>query len=170
MVLVIRCWAYATLVALTSLWVRPVLGQTPVGNATTTGISRSLNPAISLNALISGTAVHNPFVLEESEEAHDEQGEEGDKHREDLKSGFDIQEIEMRFTAFVDPFARGDITLAIEGTDQIEVEEGYVVAQTLPRGLSLRAGKFFLPFGKHNRLRTHRFPFINTPGPPCPLR
>ena len=34
---------------------------------------------------------------------------------------------------------------------------------TILNKLSFRAGKFFTPFGKHNLLHTHSFPFIDAP-------
>ncbi len=161
MVLAFRYWISFLSIGLAYLWACPAFGQSNVGTATTTGASRSLNPAISVNVLMRGTALQNPLTLEEGEE-HEE--EEGHRHGEESpKSGFDLQEIELRFTAFADPFVKGDLTLAMHGASGIEVEEGYVVAQSLPTGLGLRAGKFFLPFGKQNRLHTHQFPFVEVP-------
>ena len=174
MVPAFRYWISSLCIGLACLWACPAFGQSNVGTATTTGASRSLNPAISVNVLMRGTALRNPLTLEE--EDHEEEGEEGEEHEgeeeeeeghghgeESLKSGFDLQEIELRFTAFADPYVKGDLTLAMHGASGIEVEEGYVVAQSLPRGLGLRAGKFFLPFGKQNRLHTHQFPFVEVP-------
>ena len=180
MALVLGYWISFLCIGLAYLWAGPAFGQSNVGTATTTGASRSLNPAISVNVLMRGTALRNPLTLKE--EDHGEEGENGDHGEEEeengdheeeeeghghgeesQKSGFDLQEIELRFTAFADPYVKGDLTLAMHGASGIEVEEGYVVAQTLPRGLGLRAGKLFLPFGKQNRLHTHQFPFVEVP-------
>ncbi|MCI0432262.1 MAG: hypothetical protein L0271_01240 [Gemmatimonadetes bacterium] len=66
---------------------------------------------------------------------------------------FALAEVELGIQAFVDPFFRADFFLGLhEG--QIEVEEGYVTALSLPGALQARLGRFALPFGKINL--THR--------------
>ncbi len=116
------------------------------GASTATGISRAFNPAISANALLLGTFV--------------DQGR--DDPSRDVKTGMQIQELEIRLTGTVDTYFKADLTLSMEETDAIEIEE--LIAQALLfQSLSLRAGKFFTAFGIHNLLHTHQFPFIDAP-------
>jgi hypothetical protein len=130
-------------------------GEGIEGSSTITGISRRFNPAISLNGLFLGAVTS--------------------KH-EEMDRIFRIQEVETYFTAFVDPYLKGDITLAIhshsnedehEGEHHegyhLEIEEAYVTTQNLPANLTFRIGKFLSSFGKHNLLHTHQFPFIDPP-------
>jgi hypothetical protein len=115
------------------------------GSSTATGVSRSFNPAISVNGLLLGT--------------YTDQGR-NDNSRE-VKTGLKVQEVELRFTANIDTYLHGDLTIAFEG-DEVEVEE--IIASLLAtNNLSFRIGKFFTPFGKHNQLHTHAFPFIDAP-------
>jgi hypothetical protein len=51
----------------------------------------------------------------------------------------------------------------MHGTDGFEMEEGYAQATCLPKGLGLRAGKFYFEFGKHNALHAHQYPFVERP-------
>lgn len=109
------------------------------------GPSRAFNPAISVNGLLLGTYVN--------------QGR-ADSSRE-VKTGLEVQEVELRFTANIDSYLHGDLTVTFED-DEVEVEE-IIVSLLLTNNLSFRAGKFFAPFGKHNQLHTHAFPFIDAP-------
>lgn len=114
-------------------------------SSTATGVSRTFNPAISVNGLLLGT--------------YTDQGRD-DSSRE-VKTGMKIQEVELRFTANIDSYLHGDLTIAFEG-DEVEIEE--IIASLLAtNNLSFRIGKFFTPFGKHNQLHTHAFPFIDAP-------
>jgi len=124
----------------------------PAGGSTATGISRAFNPAISVNGLFLGTYT--------SDEAGGTDGEEGGVGH--ITSGIHIQEVEAQFTAFVDPYLRADIILALPEGEGIEVEEGYVSTLNIP-SVIFRIGKTHEPFGKHNLLHTHQFPFIDAP-------
>ena len=115
-------------------------------SSTATGISRSFNPAISLNGLFLGTY-------------NDEGNYDSTKG---VRTGIKVQEVEMRLAANIDHWLRGDITLAIEGTSTIEVEEAFVEGLVFSN-LSFKVGKFLSPFGKHNQLHSHAFPFIDLP-------
>jgi hypothetical protein len=120
---------------------------------TTTGASRSFNPAISLNALILGHYL--------DAEAGDEEpgGSEEHAHGEAPAEGFSLQELEIRFTADVDAYARANATVAFhEG--EVEVEEAYADFLALPAGLGMRAGVFYAPFSRENTLHTHQLPFV----------
>ncbi|QPJ66221.1 MAG: hypothetical protein G3M78_12785 [Candidatus Nitrohelix vancouverensis] len=116
------------------------------GGTTVTGISRSFNPAISANVLLRGT--------------YNSEGN-ADSSKE-VKTGMKVEEMELRFSSWVDTYLKADMTLAIEGTESIEIEETKAEL-LLDNNLSLTAGKFFTAFGKHNLLHTHAFPFIDAP-------
>ncbi len=60
---------------------------------------------------------------------------------------FALTEVELGIQAFVDPFFRADFFLGLHD-GEIEVEEGYVTALSLPGALQARLGRFALPFGK----------------------
>jgi hypothetical protein len=118
-------------------------------------VSRAFNPAISINGLFLGgysSSVDTTNALTGL----------------NFENGFNLQEAEFRFVSDVDPYFRADMTLAIDREGDIELEEGFVTSnqlpgEVMPRGASLKAGKFYTEFGKHNLLHTHRFPFIDRP-------
>jgi hypothetical protein len=119
---------------------------------TTTGTSRQFNPAISLNALILG------HYLDAPEEAEEEHGHDEHEHGGAPPEGLSLQELELRFTADVDAYARANATVAFhEG--EIEVEEAYADFLALPAGLGIRGGVFYAPFSRENTLHTHQLPF-----------
>ncbi len=92
-------------------------------------------------------------------------GSLGNSPLADNPNGFQLQELELRFTSNIDAFLRGDITLAIESEDGefiIEPEEAFVETLFIP-SFTLKAGKFFANFGRHNSLHAHSFPFIDAP-------
>ncbi len=120
------------------------------------GTSRDMNPAISVNTIL----LYSSGLSEEHQ--HEEDGETGHTHGA-TGDGFAIQESELQLTSSVDAYARADIILAMHGTEGIELEEGILETTFLPRGFGLRAGKFYVDFGKHNALHTHQFPFVEKP-------
>jgi hypothetical protein len=126
----------------------PADAQVTGADASLTGISKAFNPALSVNGLFYGLAssLNNP---------------EG----EDLEPGLKVQEVEVKFSANVDVYLRGDVTLAMHGAEQVavDVEELFLTTLTLPAGLQARFGRMNAPFGLHNRLHTHAFPFIDPP-------
>ncbi len=118
-------------------------------------VSRAFNPAISVNGLFLGgwaSSVDAGNVFTGL----------------NFENGFNFQEAEFRFTSDVDPYFKADMILAIDRAGNVELEEGFVTSNQLPgdimpRGLSLKIGKFFTEFGKHNLLHSHQFPFIDRP-------
>jgi hypothetical protein len=123
----------------------PINRGLPSISSTATGISRYFNPAISVNGLLLGT--------------YTDQGRD-DSTRE-VKTGLKVQEVELFFTANIDTYLFSALTIAFEG-DEVEIEE-FISSLIVTNNLSFRAGKFFTPFGKHNLLHTHLFPFIDAP-------
>lgn len=113
--------------------------------ATATGLTRTFNPAISVNGLFLGTyrSIENNIPDTET------------------KTGLDIQEMELQFTANVDTYLRANFRVSFED-DEVEIEESFVDLLLFDR-VALRAGQFYTHLGKHNLLHTHQFPFIDVP-------
>ncbi len=123
--------------------------------ATAKGIVNTFNPAISVNGLFGGGYSTHPETTRQLASP-------------DFHNGFNFQEAEFQFTADVDPYWKANFILAVDRDGNTELEEGYVTSQQLPydllpRDTSLKLGKFYAGFGKHNLLHTHQFPFINRP-------
>lgn len=166
-------WRFAAAFLL-SLLVTTVARAQTTGGSTATGTSRSFNPAISINGLFLGFYTSEPFERPSAFgglHPHTEGEPEGESHEGDThahahglpeNTGLSVQEVEVRFTAFVDAYLKGDVTLAIPGTEGLELEEGYLTTVGLP-GIALKAGKFYAAMGRHNALHTHAFPFIDPP-------
>lgn len=119
------------------------------------GPSSAFNPAISVNGLFLGGFSSSPRRTREFTGL-------------DFHNGFNFQEAEFQFTADVDPYWKANFILGIDRGGETELEEGYVTSEELPYGLlpantSLKLGKFFPFFGKHNLLHAHQFPFIDQP-------
>ncbi|MBM2804545.1 MAG: hypothetical protein HW419_2438 [Deltaproteobacteria bacterium] len=119
------------------------------------GILNTFNPAISVNALFGGGYSTNPETTRRLSNP-------------DFHNGFNFQEAEFQFTADVDPYWKANMILAVDRAGNVELEEGYVTSEQLPynllpRDTSLKLGKFFAGFGKHNLLHAHQFPFIDRP-------
>ncbi len=89
-------------------------------------------------------------------------------------NGLGIQELELQFTADVDPYSRfvallslhPEIDVDAAGDRHIhyvfEPEEVYAESIAVP-SMTLKAGKFRASFGRHNLLHSHMFPFIDAP-------
>ena len=118
-------------------------------SGTLTGASNAMNPAFSVNGL---------FLAEISDDRDDADA-----------NGARIQEAEMHMTAVVDPFWTANVIFAVEpdaadrSSYEIGLEEGCIESTSMPWGLGLKLGKFFLPFGKHSPLHTHQFAFVEAP-------
>jgi hypothetical protein len=123
------------------------------GASTVTGTSRAFNPAISLNSLFLGQLDSGRAEAEEGPPTTD-----GHVH-EHAMEGLDVQEVELRFTADIDPYSKADATLAFHG-EEIHFEELFISSSVLPWGLGLEAGKMYLPFSRENTVHTHQLPFV----------
>jgi hypothetical protein len=116
------------------------------GSTTVTGTSREFNPAISLNSLLLASW-RDP--------------------RSDL-DGLEVQELELAMSAVVDPYFTADVFVAYEPDPEgpeaeVAIEEVFVTTTSLPAGLAVRGGRFFIPFGRHNQLHAHLFPLVEAP-------
>jgi hypothetical protein len=131
------------------------------GGTTASGTSNELNPAISFNGLFVGRWIEGSL-------AHEHEGHEKHAHGAPQNDGIQAQEFELAMTAVVDPNFKAAAFVAYEpfpdGPEAaLAVEEAYLQTTSLPQGFGLRAGRFLLPFGRHNRIHIHQYPFIEAP-------
>jgi hypothetical protein len=78
-------------------------------------------------------------------------------------SGFAVQELELSFAADVDPYFRMRTFLTMPSDGGIEIEEAFLEATSLPRGLGLKAGAFRSSFGRNNEQHLHVQDFARRP-------
>ena len=80
----------------------------------------------------------------------------------DQRSPFKLDEAEVAFQAFVDPYAKANFFFSFT-PEGVDVEEGYAQFVTLPFDLTAKAGKFKAFFGKANTWHTHVRPWVDQP-------
>jgi hypothetical protein len=80
----------------------------------------------------------------------------------DQRPAMQLDEMEVAFQAFVDPYAKANVFLSITPSG-IDVEEGYANFVTLPYDLTAKVGKFKAYFGKDNTWHTHVRPWADQP-------
>jgi hypothetical protein len=76
---------------------------------------------------------------------------------------FNLGESELTFAASIDPYFSGQLTAAITGEDEIEVEEAFVRTTALPDGFTGKVGRFFSGFGYLNEVHAHAWDFVDQP-------
>lgn len=79
-----------------------------------------------------------------------------------LRPTFDLDEAEVAFQAFIDPYAKGNFFFSVT-REGIDVEEGYAHFVTLPYDLTAKVGKMKAFFGKDNTWHTHVRPWVDQP-------
>src|SRR5438270_9703000 len=78
--------------------------------------------------------------------------------------GFSLGESELGFAANIDHNFRGTLIASISpDNDSIGVEEGYIQTLALPRGFTLKAGRFFSAIGYQNQIHAHAWDFTDAP-------
>src|SRR5256885_11598482 len=77
--------------------------------------------------------------------------------------GFTAQEVELAFSAIVDPYFKGEIYLTIPNLEGIEVEEAFVTTTSLPWNLQIKGGSFRSAFGRQNGQHLHVQDFTRRP-------
>ena len=92
-------------------------------------------------------------------------GDDPDLHAEGTRHavGFTAQEVELAFSAIVDPYFKGEVYLTIPNLEGIEVEEAFVTTTSLPWNLQLKAGSFRGAFGRQNGQHLHIQDFTRRP-------
>lgn len=76
---------------------------------------------------------------------------------------FNLGESEMTLSASIDPYFAGQLTAAITGDNEIEVEEAYFRTTALHNGLTVKGGRFFSGFGYLNEVHAHAWDFVDQP-------
>lgn len=79
---------------------------------------------------------------------------------------FSLEEFELAFQSYLNPYARADIFLTKPGVgdEPVEIEEIYATfLRGLPFALNARIGKYRAEFGKLNSVHPHAWPFISQP-------
>ncbi len=124
------------------------MARTPSADASATGISRSFNPAISVNTLF--------YAMSSSEDNPLWPGM-------GLEHGMHLQEASVEMTSNVDVYMNSKVVLA--GTEEggVEIEEAYVSTLQLPVPVSIKAGKMLNTFGRHNLYHLHHMAFAEPP-------
>ncbi len=79
--------------------------------------------------------------------------------------GFSIAESELQFKANVDQVLAGQLTLAVDAANEVEVEEAFIETLALPLGLTAKGGRFLSGIGYLNQKHAHEWEFIDAPLP-----
>jgi hypothetical protein len=74
-----------------------------------------------------------------------------------------VQEVELAFTAIVDPYFKGEVYLTIPNLRGIEVEEAFATTTSLPWNLQAKMGSFRSAFGRQNGQHLHVQDFTRRP-------
>ena len=118
-----------------------------VTNTPNPGASKVFNPDTSvIGNFIGKTGRRNPYEF-------------GD---EEARPPFALDEAEVAFEAFIDPYAKGRFFLSVT-REGIEVEEGYANFVALPHDFTAKVGKMKALFGKDNTWHTHIRPWADQP-------
>ena len=75
--------------------------------------------------------------------------------------GFSLGESEINFSATVDPYFFGNLTLALSPENEVAVEEAFLQTTSLPWGFTLRGGRFFSGIGYINEQHAHTWDFAD---------
>ncbi len=78
---------------------------------------------------------------------------------------WDLGETEFVLDDYLNPYVKGNLTLAYTEDEGLALEEGYLdVVRGLPGTLNLRLGQWRTGFGKLNPQHPHVYPFAERPG------
>ena len=87
-------------------------------------------------------------------------GKMGHRNEFDERPSASLEESEISFQAFVDPYAQAKFFVAV-GPEGAEVEEGFINFIALPHDLTAKVGKLKAGFGKVNLMHAHVRPWID---------
>jgi len=123
------------------------------------GQANTFNPAISL--ILSGTAAHtsqDPATYQITGFALPPDAEAGPGAR-----SFSLGESELRLSANVDPWWRGEASIALEADNSVSIEEAFVQTTALGNGFTAKAGRYLLGVGYLNSQHAHTWDFGDAP-------
>ena len=155
--------AWLPVMALEAASAAGTLGATGIDRARLTS-GTQFNPQISviLDGVYYGASreVEGPAGFGDG---HDHGHGHGHDHAHGLEEGFNLRETEITMSASIDNYLDGVVTLALEGSSGIEVEEAYLLTRALPAGLQIKAGRFLSDIGYINRQHPHDWLFVDRP-------
>lgn len=76
---------------------------------------------------------------------------------------FNLGESELTMAANIDPMFAGQLTFALSGENEAEVEEAFVRTRALGGGMNLKAGRFLSSVGYLNGQHSHTWDFVDAP-------
>jgi len=79
-----------------------------------------------------------------------------------FEDGFNLRDLELVFSADVDPYFKGWATVAA-AEDGADLEEAVAQTTGLPLGLQMKLGKFFSDFSRQNATHAHDWSFADSP-------
>jgi hypothetical protein len=77
--------------------------------------------------------------------------------------GFNLGESEVTFSANIDPWWYGALTLAFSPENEASAEEAFIQTTALSNGLKVKAGRFFSGLGYLNEQHAHTWDFVDAP-------
>jgi hypothetical protein len=118
-----------------------------VNNIQNPGASKVFNPDTSvIGNFLSKAGRKNPYEF----------------GADDARPPFQLDEAEIAFQAFIDPYAKGNFFFSVS-PEGIDVEEGYAQFVALPHDFTAKVGKMKALFGKDNTWHTHVRPWVDQP-------
>lgn len=124
----------------------------------------AFNPAISV--IVDGVyAAQNrrEIATPDGFAGHDHAHDHGHGGHGEIERGFNLRETEITFSASIDNYFDALVTVAVEGTSGIELEEAYLVTNSLPAGTQIKFGRFLSDVGYINKQHTHDWDFVDRP-------
>jgi hypothetical protein len=136
----------------------PEATQAATPGAPAVAAANAFNPAISL--ILSGTYANlsqdpNNYQITGFIPSGDEVGPPS--------RSFSLGESELALSANIDPYLRGEFTLALASDNSVSVENAYIQTLALPYGTTLRAGRFYSGIGYINEQHAHTWDFVDLP-------
>ncbi len=77
--------------------------------------------------------------------------------------GFNLGESELAVAANIDPYLRGQFTLAVTPENTVGVEEAFIQTLGLGNGLTAKAGRYLSGVGYLNEQHSHTWDFVDAP-------
>lgn len=79
------------------------------------------------------------------------------------KRSFGLGETELMFSANIDPYFRGVAIASLTPENEVEVEEAFFQTLALPKGFTLKGGRFLSGIGYQNEIHQHAWDFQDAP-------
>jgi hypothetical protein len=152
---------------LESVAVSSTAGSKPVAGPSTGTVTsgNAFNPQTSV--ILNGNYYHDDVngegtallseALQPSQPAH----EHDDHAHGSTSNGFNFSELELAFSAAVDPYFDASAYIAMDSEGDVHVEEAWFRTLSLSQGLKVKGGKFFSDFGYINNQHPHQWDFSN---------